>query len=57
MGIHGGTHPRVDRYEARRSFRLQALGYRVIRFSDMDMDMDAMDKLGGPLSRAGKAAA
>jgi len=36
---------------------LQALGYRVIRFSDMDMDMDAMDKLGGPLSRAGKAAA
>jgi len=31
-----GTHPREDRYEARRSFRLQALGYRVIRFSDMD---------------------
>ena len=49
--VDGDTHPAEDRYDARRTIYLQSLGYRVIRFSNMDV----MANLEGVLSAIAEA--
>lgn len=49
--VDGDTHPDEDRYDTRRTSYLQSLGYRVVRFSNMDV----MKNIEGVLSKLADA--